>query len=54
MSIDGMLEIFNLFDRTNYRSSTTNIDSAAYGQPVYNYNLAYGSRAAQLGFRFAF
>ena len=54
MSIDGMLEIFNLFDRANYGSYTTNIDSTAYGQPVYNSNVAYGSRAAQLGFRFSF
>jgi hypothetical protein len=53
-SIDGMLEVFNLFDRGNYGSYTTNIDSAAYGQPVYNSNVAYGSRAVQLGFRFSF
>ena len=54
VSIDGMLEVFNLFNRANYGSYTTNVDSAAYGQPVYNSNVAYGSRAAQLGFRFSF
>jgi hypothetical protein len=53
-SIDGMLEVFNLFNRANYGSYTTNIDSAAFGQPAYNSNVAYASRAAQLGFRFSF
>jgi hypothetical protein len=53
-SIDGMLEVFNVFDRGNYGSYTTNIDSTAYAEPVYNSNVAYGSRAAQLGFRFSF
>jgi len=54
VSIDGMLEVFNLFNRANYGSYTTNVDSVAFGQPVYNSNVAYGSRAAQLGFRFSF
>ena len=54
VSIDGMLEVFNVFNRANYGSYTTNVDSVAYGQPAYNSNVAYGSRAAQLGFRFSF
>ena len=53
-SIDGMLEVFNLFDRANYGSYTTNVDNAAFGLPNYNSNVAYGARAAQLGFRFSF
>jgi hypothetical protein len=53
-SVDAMLEVFNLFNRANYGSYTTNVDNAAYGQPVYNSNVAYGSRAAQLGFRLSF
>jgi hypothetical protein len=53
-TIDGMLEVFNLFNHKNYGSYTTNVDNAAFGQPVYNNNPAYASRAAQLGFRFAF
>jgi len=53
-AIDGMLELFNVFNRGNYGSYTTNVDNAAYGLPTYNSNVAYGSRAAQLGFRFSF
>ena len=53
-SIDGMLEVFNLFNRGNYGSYTTNVDNAAYGQPTFNSNVAYGPRAAQLGFRLTF
>jgi hypothetical protein len=43
-----------VFNRANYGSYTTNIHSAAYGQPVFNSNVAYGARAAQLGFRLSF
>ena len=45
-SLDGMLEVFNLFNRANYGSYTTNVDNAAYGQQVYNSNVAYGARGA--------
>jgi hypothetical protein len=54
LAVDGMLELFNVFDRANFGSYTTNIDSAAFGLPVYNSNVAYASRAAQLGFRVSF
>jgi carboxypeptidase family protein/TonB-dependent receptor-like protein len=54
VSVDGILELFNVFNRANYGSYTTNIDSAAYGQAVFNSNVAYGARAAQLGFRLSF
>jgi len=53
-SIDGILEVFNLFNHANYGSFTTAYDSALYGQPVYNADTAYAARAAQLGFRLAF
>ena len=53
-SLDGMLEVFNLFNRGNYGSYTTNVDNAAYGQPALNSNVAYGPRAAQVGFRLSF
>ena len=53
-SIDGIVEVFNLFDRANYGSYTTNVDNAAYGRPEFNSNVAYAPRAAQLGFRFVF
>jgi len=53
-SIDGIAELFNVLNHKNYGSYTTAVDNPAYGQPVYNNNVAYASRAAQLGFRLGF
>ena len=52
--IDGMLEVFNLFDRANYGAYTTQESSALYGRPSRNTSLAYASRMLQLGFRVSF
>jgi hypothetical protein len=54
MTIDGMLEIFNVFNHENYGSYTTLESNAAYGRPSFNANVAYQPRIVQLGFRFAF
>jgi hypothetical protein len=54
VAVDGIVELFNVFDRANFGSYTTNIDSAAFGRPNYNSNVAYASRAAQLGFKVSF
>ena len=54
MTIDGMLEVFNLFNHENYGSYTTLESNAAYGRPSFNANVAYQPRIVQLGFRFAF
>jgi hypothetical protein len=53
-TIDGMLEVFNLFNHANYGSYTTQESNAAYGRPSFNPNVAYQPRILQLGFRFAF
>ena len=53
-SIDGIFEVFNLFDYANFGSFTNDVDSPLYGRPVYNPDVAYGSRSVQLGFRLAF
>jgi hypothetical protein len=53
-SIDGLFEVFNLFNHVNYGSYTTNRANAAYGQPAFNANIAYQPRELQLGFRLAF
>ena len=53
-SLDGILEIFNLFNRANYGSYTTNEANAFFGSPDFNNNIAYQPRGLQLGFRFAF
>jgi hypothetical protein len=54
MTIDGMLEVFNVFNHENYGSYTTLESNAAYGRPSFNANVAYQPRIVQLGFRFAF
>jgi hypothetical protein len=53
-SIDGILEVFNLFDYSNFGTFTTDVSSPDYGRPVYDPVVSYGARSAQLGFRFAF
>ena len=53
-SIDGILEVFNLFDYSNFGMFTTDVSSPDYGRPVYDPNVVYGARAAQLGFRLQF
>ena len=53
-SIDGMLEIFNLFDRANYGTYVTDELSPLFGEPEFNSNLAYAPRTLQLGFRLTF
>jgi hypothetical protein len=53
-TIDGMLEVFNVFNHENYGSYTTQESNANYGRPSFNGNIAYQPRIVQLGFRFAF
>ena len=53
-TIDGMLEVFNVFNHENYGSYTTLESNAAYGRPSFNANVAYQPRIVQFGFRFAF
>jgi hypothetical protein len=53
-TIDGMLEVFNVFNHENYGSYTTQQSNAAYGTPAFNSNVAYQPRIVQLGFRLAF
>jgi hypothetical protein len=52
--IDGMLEVFNVFNHANYGSYVTTEVSRNYGARQQNANLAYAPRTLQLGFRFAF
>jgi hypothetical protein len=53
-SIDGQLEVFNVFNHENFGSYTTQESNAQYGKPSFNANIAYQPRIIQLGFRFAF
>jgi hypothetical protein len=51
---DGILELFNVFNRANYGGYVTNEQSPQYGQPTSSTNLSYAPRSLQLGFRLAF
>ncbi|MBI4886091.1 MAG: TonB-dependent receptor [Acidobacteria bacterium] len=54
LRLDGMFEVFNLFNHANYGSYTTNESNALFGQPSFNSNIAYWPRVFQLGIRLAF
>jgi hypothetical protein len=53
-TIDGLVEVFNLFNHANYGSYTTQESNANYGKPSFNSNTAYQPRILQLGFRVGF
>jgi hypothetical protein len=53
-SVDGIVEVFNLFNHENYGSYTTQQSNANYGRPSFDSNVAYQPRIVQVGFRFAF
>jgi hypothetical protein len=54
VGVDGMLEVFNLFNRANYGSYVLTEVSRNYLAPQQNTNIAYAPRTLQLGFRLAF
>ena len=53
-TIDALVEVYNLFNRANYGTYTTQESNAQYGLPSFNSNIAFRSRSMQLGFRLAF
>ncbi|OFW06654.1 MAG: hypothetical protein A3I61_06865 [Acidobacteria bacterium RIFCSPLOWO2_02_FULL_68_18] len=54
LSIDGILEVFNLFNHENFGAYVFNESSPEYGKPAFNGNVAYQPRMLQLGFRATF
>ena len=52
--VDGILEVFNLFNHENYGSYVTAESNRNYGKPSFNNKVAYQPRMLQLGFRVAF
>jgi hypothetical protein len=54
MTLDGMLETYNLFNHENFGSYEVRESNANYGQPVPLLSLAYQPRMLQLGFRATF
>jgi hypothetical protein len=53
-SVDGILEVFNVFDRANYGSFVLDESNSNFGKPSANTNLGYAPRMLQLGFRATF
>ena len=53
-SLDGLVEVFNLFNHANYGSYVTQESNRNYGRPSFSSNIAYQPRMLQLGFRFTF
>jgi hypothetical protein len=54
VQLDGILELFNVFNRENYGSYTVDRSSPRYGLPNASTNLAFAPRTVQLGFRMTF
>ena len=54
VKVDGIVELFNLFNHANYGSYVTTENSSAFGQPVQNVAVEYQPRMMQLGFRLVF
>ena len=54
VSVDGMVEMFNVFNHANYGAYVTDESSRSYGQPVQNLGIEYQPRMMQLGFRLMF
>lgn len=54
MAADGIVEVHNLFDRSNYGTYITEESSPQFGDPDVNPNIAYGPRVFTFGFRFTF
>ena len=54
-NLDGLIEVFNVFNHANYGAYTTTFSSAAnYGKPSSSQATAYLPRILQLGFHFGF
>ena len=51
---DGIVEVFNAFNRANYGGYVTNEASPQFTQPIASSNLSYAPRSLQLGFRMTF
>ena len=54
VSVDGIAEVFNVFNHENYGAFVLNESNARYGQPTEVVNAAYQPIMLQLGFRASF
>ena len=54
LRVDGILEMFNLFNRANFGSYELEETAPDFGQPQQSTNIAYAPFTMQLGFRLTF
>jgi len=54
VAVDGIAEVFNVFNHENYGAFVTNESNSRYGQPTEVVNTAYQPIMLQLGFRASF
>ena len=54
VKVDGIVEMFNVFNRANFEAFTLNESNAQFGKPLASTTLAYQPRMMQFGFRTAF
>jgi len=54
VTLDGQLELFNVFNRFNAIGQELNELNLRFGQLTESLNIAYQPRVLQLGFRLAF
>ncbi len=52
--LEGIVEVFNVFNHANYGTFVLNESNSRFGQPDPNLNVAYQPRMVQLGFRASF
>jgi hypothetical protein len=53
-SVDGLLEVFNVFNHGNFGAYVTQETAANFGAPSFVSNVNYYGRMMQLGFRITF
>jgi hypothetical protein len=54
VTVDGIAEVFNMFNHANYNAFVTNEAARNYGAPQYDANIAFQPRTMQFGFRTTF
>src|SRR5262245_1099723 len=54
VKLDGILEMYNVFNRSNFEAFTLNESNAQFGKPLASTTLAYSPRMLQFGFRTQF
>ena len=54
VNVEGIAEMFNVFNHRNLNTFVTNLSNARYGQPSGDTNIDYQPRMLQFGFRLTY